>query len=461
MDAQGHRQQLGRSRGRALLYAALLAACGGSRTAPPAEPPRATAAETRAGVTFLHDDYPRALAKARAERKLLFVDAWAPWCHSCLSMKAYTLRAPELATLERDFVFLEIDTEQPANAAFVEKHTNRVWPTLYVIDPDGERARLVWPGTATAPELAALLADTRAAVRDAREDSPHAALLRASTLVQEEKFDDALATYRPLLGHASPAIRARASEAMTTLLSSRDRHAECVDVASRAPETLPRGSSLATAIVNGLSCAAEDAALDATRLVDAARVILDAPGTRGALLADDRSGIYEALVELQGKRKRPAERLETARAWARFLDAEAQAARTPEERIVFDWHRVLAYEATGEAARAIPMLEASARDFPRDYSPWARLARVHLARGHLAEAHRAIDLAAERVYGPRTLRVAAVAADIAEAEKDPARARALLEKAIRAAEPMPLSPAQKKLVRDLVKRVERLSLTTK
>jgi hypothetical protein len=27
----------------------------------------------------VEDDYPRALAVARAEGKLLFVDAWAPW----------------------------------------------------------------------------------------------------------------------------------------------------------------------------------------------------------------------------------------------------------------------------------------------------------------------------------------------------------------------------------------------
>ena len=36
-------------------------------------------------IEFIEDDYPRALAEARARAVPLFVDAWAPWCHTCLS----------------------------------------------------------------------------------------------------------------------------------------------------------------------------------------------------------------------------------------------------------------------------------------------------------------------------------------------------------------------------------------
>jgi thiol:disulfide interchange protein len=35
------------------------------------------------GIVFLEDDYPSALAKAKAEKKPLFLDSWATWCHSC------------------------------------------------------------------------------------------------------------------------------------------------------------------------------------------------------------------------------------------------------------------------------------------------------------------------------------------------------------------------------------------
>ncbi len=72
---------------------------------------------------------------------------------------------------------------------------------------------------------------------------------------------------------------------------------------------------------------------------------------------------------------------------------------------MFDAHRLSAYLALGEPERAIPMLEQSARDFPKDYNPPARLATAYLAMRDpwhaLEEARRATAL----VYGPRTLRV--------------------------------------------------------
>jgi hypothetical protein len=53
-----------------LLAALALSACA---TARPAPAPEAEA------VPFIEDDYPRALAEAKASHKPLFVDAWAPW----------------------------------------------------------------------------------------------------------------------------------------------------------------------------------------------------------------------------------------------------------------------------------------------------------------------------------------------------------------------------------------------
>jgi hypothetical protein len=39
----------------------------------------AKSAEPRPAVPFLADDYPGALAQARAKKLPIFVEAWAPW----------------------------------------------------------------------------------------------------------------------------------------------------------------------------------------------------------------------------------------------------------------------------------------------------------------------------------------------------------------------------------------------
>ena len=63
-----------------LAAAALSAACAtpfASRA--PVEPAQPSSEGAHAGVKFIENDLPGALARAKAENKPLFVDAWAPW----------------------------------------------------------------------------------------------------------------------------------------------------------------------------------------------------------------------------------------------------------------------------------------------------------------------------------------------------------------------------------------------
>ena len=155
-------------------------------------------AETEA-LPFVHDDYPRALAEAKRTKRPLFVDAWAPWCHSCQSMRAYVLTDPLLAPMANDFVWLTIDTEQESNAQFVEGFTNRVWPTLWVIDGEREAPVLRWEGTATAPELLTLLATAREGASGAAAETTMA-FLRANQAAARGQTEEAEKGYRAVLG---------------------------------------------------------------------------------------------------------------------------------------------------------------------------------------------------------------------------------------------------------------------
>jgi multidrug resistance efflux pump len=102
------------------------------------------------------------------------------------------------------------------------------------------------------------------------------------------------------------------------------------------------------------------------------------------------------------------------------------------------------------------MLSESERDFPDDYNPPARLARAYLTAKRLDDARAAIDRASARVYGPRSLRVFALAADIAKERGDRRGERAALEQALARAARAVLNDNQKKLRGDLEKRLREL-----
>jgi hypothetical protein len=102
------------------------------------------------------------------------------------------------------------------------------------------------------------------------------------------------------------------------------------------------------------------------------------------------------------------------------------------------------------------MLDESERDFPDDYNPPARLARAYLTMKRLDEARAAIARASARVYGPRSLRVFALAADVAKARGDAASQQTALESALSHTARAILNDNQKKLRGELEKRLRDL-----
>jgi thiol-disulfide isomerase/thioredoxin len=445
----------------ALVVVASTSACGASEgvVRPEVRSARTSAnapGEAAEALPFLHDDYAGALAAAKRTKRPIFVDAWAPWCHSCLSMRAYVLTDPSLAPLAKEFVWLTIDTEKDSNAPFVARFTNRVWPTLWVIDGEHEATVLQWEGTATAPELLTLLATVREGGRGAQAAETTMTFLRANQAASRGDAAEAERGYRDVLAKKDFPERARALEALIGLLASKNDHAACAELAiAEAPHMAP-GTSRATLLATGLSCAREGKLLaEMATLADAAERAATDPDPR--TIADDRSALFEELVETKKEQGDDAGAKATARTWASFLEQAAGRAPTKQARAVFDPHRLLAYLAAGEPERAIPMLTESERDFPDDYNPPARLARVYLTEKRLEEARAAIDRAGARVYGPRSLRVFDLAADIAKARGDVPAERAALEQGLARTTRAVLNENQKKLRAGLEKRLHELA----
>jgi thiol-disulfide isomerase/thioredoxin len=389
-----------------------------------------------AGPHFISDDWPGALARARAEGKPLFVDAWAPWCHTCVSMKSYVFPDPAMASVADRFVWLEIDTEKPVNRAFVDRFPQEAWPTLMVVDSSTGQPVRRWLGSATASELAARLQAAALALTPGAPGTPgQAALAQATAADSAGDHAAAASALRYALASTAPGSldHGQAAEALSLRLEQDGRNAECLEVARSELSRVAPGTALANLASTGLSCALE---LPETNPGRAAalqqfegRVAGLAADASVVLLADDRSSLFETLVGARKARGDLAGAHAAAQKWAAFLDGEAGRAADPAARAVFDSHRLSASLALGEPERVVPFLQQSARDFPQDYNPPARLAVAYLA---MREPQRALEQASRAeslVYGPRTLRVLLVKAEAQAGAGDAHAARATLARA--------------------------------
>jgi tetratricopeptide (TPR) repeat protein len=388
------------------------------------------------GPVFLENDYPAALAQARASQKLLFIDFWAPWCHTCISMRAYVFSDPAMKALENRFVWLAVDTENPVNTEVVAHFPLDVWPTLLVVDPTSGTPVRRWLGSATATEFAARLDALDKGWRaGGAKDVAQSSLADGAALVQAGKRADAAVAYRAAALASAPGtpLHAQAVELLVLQLSLTRQSAECVRTARAELPGLPPGTSLAAVAQTGLECALRLPATDADRLAAApgleTRVAELSRDLTVPMLADDRSGLFETLVEVRRDRGDAAGALAAAADWAAYLEAAAARAKTPDARAVFDSHRLAAYLALGQPERAIPMLEQSRADFPRDYNPDARLAVAYLALHKPAQALTFAEQAEVLVYGPRTLRVLLTKAEAQAALGDKAGTKATLARA--------------------------------
>jgi predicted negative regulator of RcsB-dependent stress response len=102
------------------------------------------------------------------------------------------------------------------------------------------------------------------------------------------------------------------------------------------------------------------------------------------------------------------------------------------------------------------MLEQSARDFPNDYNPPARLARAYVASKRYDDALTALGRALPLVYGGRMLRLYALEADVLEAKGDRAGAATALHAGVARARATPLSARYAATADELEKRARAL-----
>jgi hypothetical protein len=373
-------------------------------------------------------------------------------------MRATVLRDPALVKMAGRFVWLEIDTEKEGNAPFLDRFPIEVWPTFLVIDPATEKPALKWLGTATAADLVRLLADGERAVKGAPGQGADALLAQADRENAAGHTAEAIQLWEKALarGGRTWPRRARTLESLVLGLDSSKQPLRCAEVATAEAPGMARGQSFANVVSVGLSCALDSDEPWAKRAVAKLEPLAAEAVKLPGVLADDRAGLHERLV--QAREKAGDEKGATARAeeWWAFLVAERAAGKTAEARTMLDSWIVGAAMELHDPARAVPLLQASEEAAPKDYNPPYRLALLYLEMKRPDEALAASGRAFALAYGPRKVRVLAQRATILEAKGDAAGAQDALRAAIAYAATLPKAQQNPRLVERLEARLKKL-----
>lgn len=373
-------------------------------------------------------------------------------------MKAFVFTDASLGRHAGRFVWLDIDGEKAKNAAIVRKLKIAAYPTLYVIDSKNEKVALRWIGGATLPQLHKLLDDGHLAVAAPRTELD-AVLARADSLYAAGADSLAASAYQQALAAAPKdwPQYPRVVDATLFALSQSGDPARCTELANEAMALQVGTTFGASAAVTGLNCALQLPAEHPKRkeMIAAfeARCLEDVKNSAIPLSTDDRSGIYLSIADAREDAKDEEGRQKILAECSALLEKAAETAKTPEQRTVFDSHRLAVYRELKQPERAIPMLQQSERDFPNDYNPPARLAIAYLDMKKYDEALAASGRALSLAYGPRKLGFYTTRANIHVARGDSVAARGTLEQGIKEGETLPDGQRPNRAIANMKKRL--------
>jgi thiol-disulfide isomerase/thioredoxin len=376
-------------------------------------------------LTFIEDDYPKALAAARAQHKPLFVDFWATWCHSCLSMQRFVLADSGMRPVAESVVWASVETERDANKAAVEMYPLDAWPTFLIVDPDTGKVLGRFLGSGTVQDMRAFVQDGVRAYREkgkpadpawaAQRDGDAARNrgdLKATAAgygraVQLSKADD---SQRPL----------RLNLYMSALLKTKD-YRTCVQTGLRDARNTPDSAlgsdfqSYAFACAQNLPKGDPEAVRMHELAMARLREILARPDA--PLAADDRSDALANLAETLDVAGKHPEAVTAMQERAQVLEKAAGAAPDATMASTFDAHRADTYLYLKTPEKAEQLLTQREKEMPQDYNPPARLARVLFEQNKLAEAEAAIGRALSRMdRGQRRVGILGLKAKILQAE---------------------------------------------
>ena len=91
------------------------------------------------GIDFSKADWNAVLAEAKADNKIIFVDAYTTWCGPCKQMRARVFTQDEVGKhFNANFINVKMDMEGPQGRKLARQYRVMVYPTLLFVNGDGE-----------------------------------------------------------------------------------------------------------------------------------------------------------------------------------------------------------------------------------------------------------------------------------------------------------------------------------
>lgn len=94
------------------------------------------------GIDFKDISFDEALALAKKENKLVFLDAYAAWCGPCKMMDRTTFKSEKVGEVfNKNFINIKIDMEKGEGPALAKKYQVTAYPTFFILKPDGKMSK--------------------------------------------------------------------------------------------------------------------------------------------------------------------------------------------------------------------------------------------------------------------------------------------------------------------------------
>ncbi len=91
------------------------------------------------GIVFTKGSWAEILKKAKAEKKVIFFDAYTTWCGPCkMLQKNVFTRSDVAAVFNKKFINVKFDMESGEGPMLAEKYPLQGYPTLFFISPEGK-----------------------------------------------------------------------------------------------------------------------------------------------------------------------------------------------------------------------------------------------------------------------------------------------------------------------------------